>query len=122
MRNIFVGLFVLIACATGGWTVYRQFQAVPVSLTLGEEPEDITYICTETHEVTRGEWQTMPALNSKTGRRTLVQALYCPQCGKWYPAPPPEMAQQSPRGPSCPNDGGSLTMDGPLVRAQANGG
>lgn len=122
MRHILLGLFVLIACMTGGWTVYRQFQSAPVSLITGEESEDITYICTETHAVTRGEWEPMPALNPKTGRKTLVQALYCEKCSKWYPAPPPEMAQQMPRGPACPKDGAPLTMEGPLVNAQASGG
>lgn len=122
MRNILFVLLALAAMGTGGWTVFRQLQSSPVSLTVGEEPEEITYICTETHTVSRGEWQTMPAVNPQTGRRTLVQALYCQQCGQWYPAPPPEMAQQSPRGPACPKDGATLGMEGPLVNAQASGG
>ncbi len=114
MRNALMGLVALLALATCGWTVYRQVQTPPVSVTIGEEPEDVTYLCTETGEVTRGEWQPMPAVNPKTGRRTLVQGLYCSQCQSWYPAPPAEMANQSPRGPTCPKDGSSLTVEEPF--------
>ncbi len=114
MRNVMIGLMALVAFATCGWTVYRQVQPPLVSVTIGEDPEEITYLCTETGEVSVGEWQPMPALNPKTGRKTLVQALYCSQCRAWYPAPPPEMAQQSPRGPACPKDGSSLTVEEPF--------
>jgi hypothetical protein len=118
MRNLSIALLALLAVATGGWTVYRQVQSAPTSVTVGEEPEEVTFVCTETGAITRGDWQVSPALNPKTGRRTLMQALYCEKCNKWYPAPPPEMAQQSPRGPACPKDGEVLTMDGPLLDGQ----
>ena len=114
MRNVFVGLFLIAAIATGGWTVYRQVRTPPTSVVIGEEPEDITYICTETGDVSHGEWQVMPALNPKTGRKTLVQALYCSKCRNWYPAPPPEMVRQSPRGPTCPKDGSTLSVEEPF--------
>ncbi len=114
MRNLLIALFALIALATGGWTVYRQVQAPPTSVTIGEEPEEITYVCTETGDVSRGEWQPTPALNSRTGRKTLMQGLYCSQCRKWYPAPPPEMVNQQPRGPACPKDGSALTVEEPV--------
>jgi uncharacterized protein YbaR (Trm112 family) len=110
MRPLLLGFFLLIALGTGGWTVYHQFKAPETSLQVGEEPEEITYICTETQEISKGEWQDTPATNPKTGRRTLMQALYCHQCKKWYPAPPPEMARQSPRGPVCPKDGQTLHL------------
>lgn len=122
MKNVMIGLLALIALATSGWTVYRQFQKPSVSVTVGEDPDDITYICTESGDLTRGEWQPTPALSLKTGRKTLMQALYCAKCRSWYPAPPAEMAQQSPRGPACPKDGSSLTVEEPVEDAEESGG
>lgn len=114
MPKILIGLILVAAIATCGWTVYRQVQPTAVSVTIGEEPEEITFVCTETGEVSHGEWAPTPAMNPKTGRRTLMQGLYCSQCRKWYPAPPPEMAERSPRGPACPHDGSTLTVEEPV--------
>ena len=114
MQKLFFGFLILAGCGWGGWTVYQQTKSEPTSLIIGEESDEITYLCTETGEVSRGEWGVLPAVNPKTGRRTLVQGMYCAQCRKWFPAPPPEMAQVTPRGPSCPVDRSALSVDGPF--------
>jgi len=69
----------------------------------GPEPSaEITFICRETGALSHGPRQPTPAINPQTGRATLVQALYCPECQKWHPAPPAEFAERMPRGPVCP--------------------
>ena len=112
MQKLLTGIVILAGCGWGGYTVYQQTKSPPTSLIIGEESDEITYLCTETGAVSRGEWEPTPAKNPKTGRKTLVQGLYCSQCRKWYPAPPPEMAQQTPRGPTCPVDHSALSADG----------
>jgi hypothetical protein len=63
---------------------------------------EITYVCRETKVLSRGPRVATPAINPKTGRATLVQALYCPECRKWGPAPPPELRERFMAGPVCP--------------------
>lgn len=114
MRNGLTLLFAVLVLGFGGWTIYSAFRSTPNEISLGDEPEEITYLCTETGAISRGEWQPMPALNPVIGKKTLVQALYCSKCKTWYKAPPAAMQQQSPRGPTCALDGSPLTTDGPL--------
>ena len=114
MRNSFIVIPALLALGFGGWTVLRTFHSMPNEIVVGEEPEEITYLCLETGKVSEGAWQPTPALNPATGKKTLVQGLYCAKCNKWYRAPPPEMVERSPRGPSCPVTGDPLSMEGPL--------
>lgn len=63
---------------------------------------EIMYLCRETKALSRGPRQTRPAVNPATGRVTLVQALYCPQCRKWRAAPPAAMRERFATGPLCP--------------------
>lgn len=63
---------------------------------------EIMYLCRETKVLSRGPRQPTPAVNPKTGRTTLVQALYCPQCKKWRAAPPVALRERFGAGPLCP--------------------
>lgn len=56
---------------------------------------EVTYVCTETKEVVRGPVQPEPALNPKTGRRTLMRAVYATQTQQWVPAPPEQVLRQN---------------------------
>lgn len=114
MKSISLLLVVILACGVGGWSIYRQFQTSPVTVKLAAEFEHSVYVCTETGDIVEGEWVPTPAINTKTGRKSLVQALFCEKCQLWYPAPPPEMAERSPRGPTCPIDKTPLVVDGPV--------
>jgi hypothetical protein len=71
------------------------------------------YVCRETRKLSRGPRQATPAVNPKTGRETLVQALYCPKCRTWYPAPPAALAERMPGGPVCPKTGTPLLESEP---------
>lgn len=119
MRNSYFIIPALLALGFGGWTVIRTFQSTPNEIIIGEEPEEITYVCTETGKLSQGEWMPTPALNPATGRKSLVQGLYCAKCRKWYRAPPPEMVERSPRGPTCPVTGEPLSVEGPLTVASS---
>ena len=61
----------------------------------------ITYICTETNEITKGPWQQTPAVNPVSGKRTLMVAFYCQECKAWLPGPPPP-PDRPPVWPRCP--------------------
>lgn len=53
-----------------------------------------------------------PALHPQTGQPTLVPALYCTECQKWFPAPPIEIRERNPKALICPKKH-RLTPDGP---------
>lgn len=115
MHKAFIVIPALLALGFCGWTLARTFESTPNEISIGDsigavdaEADEMHFICTETGVVSVGEPQSTPAVNPKTGRRTLLQALYCPKCRKWYRAPPPEMAERSPRGPVCPVSGDRL--------------
>ena len=54
-----------------------------------------------------------PAVHPRTGKRTLMPAMYCPKCAKWHPVPPPEQINRTPQATVCPKTGAALTFDGP---------
>lgn len=54
-----------------------------------------------------------PAVNPKTGQRTLMPALYCPSCRSWHPVPPPDQINRVPGATRCRKTGAALTADGP---------
>lgn len=122
MKSLALALLVVGACGSAGWTVYQQTKSAPVEITVAEEPEEITLINTATGEVSRSEWILTPALDPKTGKRTVQQAMYCEKCQKWYPAPPAAMAERSPGGPVCYRDQTRLSLDGPLTSQPSVGG
>lgn len=124
MKQLCIQLFVLGCCCLAGWTVYQRTKSTPVEMSVAEDDEtdEITLLNPKTGEVTRVEWTPTPAVDSKTGERTLVQGLYCEKCNKWYPAPPREMAERLPGGPVCYYDQTRLSANGPLTSSQPNGG
>ncbi|MDA1054238.1 MAG: hypothetical protein O3C40_27645 [Planctomycetota bacterium] len=54
-----------------------------------------------------------PALNPKTGERTLMPALYCPTCRRWHLVPSPDQINRLPGATKCHTTGAALTADGP---------
>ncbi len=56
----------------------------------------------------------VPAVNPKTGKRTLMPALYCAKCQRWHAAPPLEIRQRNPAAGKCPKCQQPLIADGPL--------
>jgi len=58
----------------------------------------------------------LPAVNPNTGKRTLMPALYCPQCDTWYAAPPVEVQQRNPDSRRCPKHGTPLSTEGPVPK------
>ena len=55
-----------------------------------------------------------PETHPVTGKPTLVPAMYCSHCNKWYPAPPIEVLERTPKAAICPKGSGEkLTLDGP---------
>lgn len=85
-----------------GWLGYRSLLPRAAARPAVERSREITFICTETGTLSRGPRTETPALNPALGRATLVQALYCPECRKWIPMPPPAVRQRQPLGPICP--------------------
>ena len=122
MKQFSIVLVAIVACGIAGWNVYRQAGSAAVEVTVGDESDEITLINTATGEVSRGEWIPTPAVDPRTGERTLAQALYCAKCAKWYPAPASEMAERFPGGPICYRDRTRLSVDGPLVTNKPAGG
>jgi hypothetical protein len=54
-----------------------------------------------------------PAVNSETGRPTLMPGMYCPKCQTWHVAPPVEQLQRQKGVAHCPKSGTALVLDGP---------
>ncbi len=54
-----------------------------------------------------------PAIHPATGGRTLMPALYCPTCQRWYPSPPLDQLQRKSGAAICPKDKTPLTTEGP---------
>ena len=77
------------------------------------------FVGTESLEVFRIPAQPVPAINPKTGRATLVQGLYCPECDKWYPAPPLEAVGGNAGAIRCPVHESALSHSGPEPSAVA---
>ena len=73
----------------------------------------VPYLCAETNQLVRAPAQPTPALNPITGRKTLLRALYCPQCGKWQAVPPSDLFHANPLSFRCPKHRCDMTPDGP---------
>lgn len=78
------------------------------------ERKSAVYFDRETKQLVVAEVQPTPAVHPQTGRRTLVRALYCPQCRKWQAVPPDDVRNGHPRNQKCRKHGCPLTADGPL--------
>jgi hypothetical protein len=109
MNRILAGI--LAAAVLGAVGLFfggRLLSGAPASESA--ESEEVTYICRETGELVRGSRDEPPEVG---GCQELVQALYCPQCQKWYPFPPPEVLRRMPRGPECPKHRSGLLEEIP---------
>ena len=74
----------------------------------------MVYVDAATDEAVVGEIATeFPAVHPRTGKRTLMPAMYCEKCGKWHPVPPPDQINRVPRAAQCPKTGAPLVPDGP---------
>ena len=122
MKQVALALLIVGSCGVASWTLYQQTKTTPVEIAMGDDPEEITLINTATGEVSRSPWIMTPAGDPKTGTLTIQQAMYCEKCQKWYPAPPPEMAERTPGGPVCYRDQTRLSINGPLPSQPSTGG
>lgn len=101
MSRLFLAAVAVGVLAAGYCGVH--WYSRPATAAAGPAPAaEITYYCRETKAFSHGPRQPTPAVNPQTGRATLVQALYCPKCRKWRPAPPPELQERFMAGPVCP--------------------
>ena len=73
----------------------------------------IVYVCTETAETFVGDLQGEPAINPKTGRRTLVRGMFCLQCERWNASQPSNHRAGNPRAQLCRVHHVEMTYDGP---------
>lgn len=79
-----------------------------------ETPKQIVYFDRATKKpVVAAAGDEVPAKHPVTGKRTLVPALYCKKCKKWYPAPPLDLQQRDPNARNCPRHKVPMTTDGP---------
>ena len=58
------------------------------------EPPEVDLICRETREVFRLRAARFPADHPRTGRATLVPAVYDRDSDTWKPGPPPDVRQR----------------------------
>ena len=79
-----------------------------------ESVKDVVYVCRETKELIKAPPQKVPATNPSTGRATLYRALYCSECRRWHPVPPPELYSGNPLTYRCPKHHRQMTASGPL--------
>ncbi|MFN0053483.1 MAG: hypothetical protein ACKV0T_14970 [Planctomycetales bacterium] len=101
MSKVALTFLILVGLVIGGLGMSWWMKPPPAAAGPLPSPQ-IAYICRETGTLSFGPRQPTPAVNPATGRSTLVQALFCPQCEKWHAAPPPEFSERLPLGPVCP--------------------
>lgn len=78
------------------------------------QPQQMVFVDTKTQIAVVGPvTDQFPALNTETGKRTLMPGLYCPKCEKWYPVPSPDQINHRPDGGLCPKTKTPLIADGP---------
>ena len=76
--------------------------------------ETVIYFDTETKAAVPSPPATeFPAVNSRTGKRTLMPAAWCSGCNAWHAAPPIEEVQRNPKALLCPKTGAKLNPKGP---------
>ena len=74
----------------------------------------MVYVDTVTKSATVMEIaEDFPAVQPRTGKRTLMPGMYCPKCNTWHPVPPPDQINRTPRATVCLKTGAPLTVDGP---------
>jgi|GEM_PF-804878 hypothetical protein len=81
----------------------------------GPAPQPVVLIDKQTGDLFVGEPGTgIPAVHPRTGKPTLIAAMYCAQCQRWYPVPPPEAQRRIPAGRLCPKHQTALEPNGPI--------
>lgn len=91
-RTIGLSLLFGSALLLAGWAGYSIFAKSGPAPVMDSE---VTYICLETHEVVDGPIKDVPAVNPKTGRRTLVRAVYSNREEGWVPVPSDEVLRKN---------------------------
>ncbi|TWT55296.1 hypothetical protein KOR42_29240 [Thalassoglobus neptunius] len=56
----------------------------------------------------------LPSENPQNPGSNLQLAMYCPECDRWYPAPPLEQIHRTPGVGECRKHGTPLSFEGPL--------
>ena len=80
-----------------------------------DEPQTMVFV-----DVKTGEAKALPAtaevpvVNPDTGRRTMMPAMYCETCAKWYPVPPAEQLNRAKGAGMCPKHKTPLKAEGPM--------
>ena len=74
----------------------------------------IVYVSSETGRVVAGPAQPIPAVDPETGKPTLLPGVYCPECRRWYAAPPPDHSPGNPKALTCRIHNVPMTTEGPL--------
>ena len=102
MKDLYFCLSLLLLCLISGCGETPQ-----------PEEERVVYVDRKTKEVfiLEDSFET-PAVNPKTGKRTLLRGLYCPECEKWYAVPPLEVIRRNPKSVFCPKDKTKMVLDG----------
>jgi hypothetical protein len=118
MNKLWTGMLVFGFVGVAGYFIGRtllnpgEAEAAPLS-------EEITYLCRETGALIRGPREPGPEGIEAGDCQSLVQALYCPACQKWYPYPPPEALARMPMGPVCPKHRTGLFEEIPETESAA---
>jgi len=106
--KLLFGIVLAAAALAGGGLWLASRGAAPAA------GATMVYVCSETGEVVSAPSQPLPALNPRTGRNTLLRGVYCPQCGRWYAAPPPDHFAGNPRELTCRIHNVPMTAEGPV--------
>ncbi|MEW4488526.1 hypothetical protein AB1L42_10620 [Thalassoglobus sp. JC818] len=56
----------------------------------------------------------LPSENPQDPGSNLQLAMYCPECARWYPAPPLDQIHRTPGVGKCRKHGTPLSFEGPL--------
>jgi len=76
--------------------------------------ETFVFVCSETGELVVASRQETPAVNPKTNRRTMLRALHCAECNRWYATKPSASFEGNPLHTRCPTHKRALSSTGPL--------
>lgn len=85
----------LVAFGLAGWLIVPRMLGDRPPAIGAEALPTIDYLCRESREVFRLPAATTPPPNPKTGRTTLVPAVYDGKTKSWKPGPPLEVRQRA---------------------------
>jgi len=107
LRGLFAASLLLLLGVVAASVISKQ------AASEGERPPAV-FMCRESSEIFYGASQVSPAVHPVTDRATLLQAVYCPQCEVWQPAPPADRLYKNPQGLLCPKCQTPRTFTGEL--------